>query len=99
MISSFKIKESHKMNINNKLVMFTHGHKYNKDNLPSSVDVLIYGHLHTGFITRMGEVIAINSGSISLPKNNTKHSYLSMSDNIINLIDLCSGKIIDSIEI
>lgn len=99
MISDFKFKESYKIKINNKLVMFTHGHKYNKDNLPLGVDVLIYGHFHTGFICKEGEVVAINSGSISLPKNNTKHSFLSMSDNIINLVDLCSGKILDSIEI
>ena len=94
MISEFKFKSNIKLKIANKNFMFTHGHKYNKDNIPSNVDVLVYGHFHTGFIQQVGQVLCINSGSISLPKNNTKNSYLLIENNTILLKDL-DGNVID----
>ena len=98
MISEFQFNESVYLDISGKKVMCTHGHKYNKDNIPSGVDIIIYGHYHTGFINR-DKVLAINSGSISLPKENTAHSYLQIEDNVIYLKDLIDGRVIDSVEI
>ena len=77
--------------------MFTHGHKYNIDNKVDNIDVLVYGHFHTGFIKKENDVIYINSGSISLPKNDTKNSYLVIDEQSIYLKDL-DNNIIDSIE-
>ena len=74
--------------------LFTHGHKYNINNIPDNVDVLIYGHLHTGFIKEKDGVIYVNSGSISLPKNDTKNSYLIIDENKIILKDI-DGNTID----
>lgn len=88
MISEFKFKDKIELTINGKRVLFTHGHKYNIDNIPQNVDILIYGHFHTGFIQEKNGIICINSGSISLPKNNTKNSYLIIDDNKIMLKDL-----------
>ena len=96
MISLFKFKQNIKLKIAGKNFMFTHGHKYNIDNLPKNVDVLIYGHFHTGFIKQNGEVLCINSGSISLPKDNTENSYLLIEDNKIMLKNL-DNKIINQI--
>ena len=98
MISNFTFAESVTLDIAGKKVMFTHGHKYNKDNVPSGVDAIIYGHYHTGFINR-DNVLAINSGSISLPKENTAHSYLLIEDNNIYLKDLLTNEVIESVEI
>lgn len=98
MISDFKFSESIKLVISNKTVMCTHGHKYNKDNVPSDVDIIIYGHYHTGFIDR-GKILAINAGSVSLPKENTAHSYLLIEDKTIYLKNLLTDEIIDSVEI
>lgn len=94
MISEFKFKKHINLKIFNKNFMFTHGHKYNKDNLPNNVDVLVYGHFHTGFIQQIGQILCINAGSLSLPKNNTKNSYLLIEDNTIFLKDL-DNNIID----
>lgn len=98
MISNFPFAQSVNLNIAGKNVMFTHGHKYNKDNVPSGVDIIIYGHYHTGFINR-GDVLSINAGSVSLPKENTAHSYLLIEDNKIYLKYLLTNKTIDSVEI
>ena len=50
MISEFKFEESLQLNIEGKRFFFTHGHKYNMDNIPKNVDILVYGHFHTGYI-------------------------------------------------
>ncbi len=88
MISEFSFVDHFNLLINNKNVMFTHGHLYNKEHLPENIDVLIYGHFHTGFIEQVGTILCINSGSITLPKNNTAHSLLINENNLIKLIDL-----------
>lgn len=97
MISEFKFDNHLKIIKNNKTLMFTHGHKYNIDNPIENVDVLIYGHYHTGFIKKENNIIYVNAGSVSLPKNDTKNSYLIIDDNKIYLKDL-NMEIIDEIE-
>lgn len=97
MISEFKFNDNVKLDINGKRFFFTHGHKYNIDNLPDNIDAIVYGHFHTGFIKQKDNVICVNSGSISLPKDNTKNSYLIIDDNNIKLMDL-DGNIIDRIK-
>ncbi len=56
----------------------THGHKFNKDNLPplSAGDVLAYGHTHVALDTVVDGVRCINPGSVSIPKENTGHGYI-----------------------
>ena len=98
MISEFQFEESIEMKINNLNFFFTHGHKYNIDNIPENIDVLVYGHFHTGFIKEKNGVLCVNAGSISLPKNNTKHSYLMIDTNHIVLKDI-SGEVIESKEL
>jgi putative phosphoesterase len=94
MISEFKFNESISIDINGLKFFFTHGHKYNIDNIPEGIDVLVYGHFHTGFIKEKDGVICVNSGSISLPKENTKNSYLIIDENEMILKDV-EGEIIE----
>ena len=56
MISEFSFVDHYNIIINNKKVMFTHGHLYNKEYIPDDIDVLIYGHFHTGFIEKVNKV-------------------------------------------
>ncbi len=98
MISEFKIEENITLDINGKKFFFTHGHKYNIDIWPEEeFDVMVYGHFHTGFIKEKEGKIFVNSGSISLPKNNTKNSYLIIDNNSILLKDV-NGNIIEKRE-
>lgn len=99
MISEFELQNSVCMNLNGKKFLFTHGHKNNIDNLPEEdIDVLVYGHFHTGFIKEKDGIICVNSGSITFPKNNTKNSYLIIEDNKIILKDI-EGNVIDCKEL
>jgi len=96
MISEFEIQDNVELTINNKKIFFTHGHKHNIDNIPEGIDVLVYGHFHTGFIKEKDCVIVVNAGSISLPKENTANSYLVIDDNEIKLFDV-EGNVICSV--
>lgn len=99
MISDFELKDNLKLEINGFKVFFTHGHKYNIDNLPEEkIDILIYGHFHTGFIKEKNGIIFANAGSISLPKDNTKNSYLVLNEKELLLKDI-DGNIIDKKEL
>ncbi len=99
MISNFKLENNIIMDVNGFRVFFTHGQKYNIDKLPKKeIDMLIYGHLHTGFIKKKDGIIFANAGSISLPKNNTKNSYLILDEKQLVLKDV-KGNIIDKIDL
>ncbi len=88
MITEILFEEEKLMEINGFKVMCQHGQRYNIDNIPSGCDILIYGHFHCGMIEEKQGVIVINTGSTSLPKNNTAHSYIVMEDNKITLKDI-----------
>ena len=94
MISYFKFEQNIDMQVNGKKVFFTHGHVYNMDNLPDKqIEIMFYGHYHTGFIEEENGIIFANPGSISLPKNNTEHSYIIFDEDAIILKNV-DGKII-----
>lgn len=89
MISEFKFEDHLLLNINGKNIYFTHGHKYNIEVIPyEDFEILIYGHIHQGFIQEKEGYIFANPGSISLPKCGTVHSYLVLDDGLITLKDV-----------
>ena len=64
-------------NIGKYKVWLTHGHNYyvsmgsetiNKEAVARRMDIVMYGHTHRPEIDREGEVIAINPGSLSYPR-------------------------------
>ena len=99
MISNFDFLQSALIIAGGKKFFLTHGHVYNKDKMPKTkIDGIIYGHFHTGFIEEKDGVIIANTGSLSLPKNNTANSYITLDDNQIILKDI-SGNIINKKQI
>lgn len=94
MISNFKFEQHIEMQVNGKNVFFTHGHVYNVENVPDKdIDIMFYGHYHTGFIKEENGITFANPGSISLPKNNTEHSYIIFDEDKITLKNV-DGEII-----
>lgn len=89
MISDFKLEPYIEMQVNGKKVFFSHGHVYNMDNIPhKDIDIMFYGHFHVGFIEEENGIIFANPGSISLPKNNSEHSYIIFDEKAITLKDV-----------
>ena len=71
MISQFPFVQQAIIPVKGRRLYFTHGHVYNKDNLPKLTrgDVLFYGHFHVNNITTVNGVTCVNVSSASLPKD------------------------------
>ena len=96
LISEFDFIEDMCLFVDGKSVFLTHGHVYNKDNMPKTkFDAIIYGHFHTGFIQKQDGTIVANAGSISLPKGGTPSSYIVIENGVMTLKDV-DGKVIAS---
>ena len=94
MISDFDFIENAVVTSGEKTVFLTHGHVYNKDDMPKTrFNAVVYGHFHTGFIENIDGVTVANAGSLSLPKNGTPNSYMTLENGVLILKDL-DGKVI-----
>lgn len=94
MISEFDFLPAVCLRLKDKLCFLTHGHIYNIDHPPKTkYDAVIYGHFHTGFIKQKDGVLYINAGSVSIPKDETEHSYLLATDEKISLKKMGGGTI------
>lgn len=85
---------------NNRRLFLTHGHIYNKNNLPniSTGDVLIYGHTHVPLTEKINNMFIINPGSITFPKENTPNCYGILEDNTFKIKTL-DGEVFKEIDI
>ena len=72
------------LSLNDRTIFATHGHQFNRDNLPmlKEGDILLNGHFHVPAGERIGKYIYLNPGSISIPKENSEHSYMIIEDNV-----------------
>ena len=70
--------------IGEKLLYATHGHVYNKANPPKMKkgDILLNGHFHVPAFEELEDFIYMNPGSVSIPKENSQHSYMILEDNM-----------------
>ncbi len=64
------------------LIMATHGHVYNLDHPPKlqKGDVLLHGHTHVPANMATETFRYLNPGSIAIPKEGSKHSYMTFED-------------------
>ena len=64
------------------MIYMTHGHIYNENNLPpiSDGDILLHGHTHVPKCTEHEKYIYMNPGSVSIPKENSHHGYMTLRD-------------------
>ena len=67
--------------VGQRLVYATHGHVHNLKNLPPLApgDILLHGHTHIPAWTEFGEEnLYLNPGSLSIPKEGSAHSYMTL---------------------
>lgn len=67
----------------NHIIYATHGHIFNEDNLPPlrHGDILLNGHTHVPKCVEHDNYVYMNPGSVSIPKENSSHSYMIFDDN------------------
>ena len=73
-----------------KMIFATHGHNHNTKNPPmlKEGDILLHGHTHVAICEDCGEYTYINPGSVSIPKEDTPHSYMMFEDGKFTWKDL-----------
>lgn len=73
-----------------KLIFCTHGHVYNNAHLPPLCpgDVLLHGHTHVPAWENHGAYLYLNPGSVSLPKENSWHGYMTLENGAFTWKDL-----------
>lgn len=76
-----------------RLVFATHGHVYNAAHLPPlrAGDILLHGHTHVPACEERGGITILNPGSVAIPKENSPHGYMTLSEGVFRWIDLASG--------
>ena len=62
---------------NNRSIYMSHGHVYSPDNLPPMPEgsIFLSGHTHVLMAENKGDILCVNPGSVSLPKNNNPKTY------------------------
>lgn len=90
-ILEFPIMSEYAVIFADDIVMYlTHGDKYNIDNpLPMNEhNIMIYGHTHIPLYEENENGVFVNPGSVSIPKENSEHSYLIYEDGVFTWKDL-----------
>ena len=64
------------------MIFLTHGHVYHEGHLPmlKKGDVLLHGHTHVPACRVHETYVYLNPGSVSIPKEGSKHGYMTYED-------------------
>jgi putative phosphoesterase len=91
------LSESLLMFLDDRLMFATHGHIYNENKLPAlqAGDVFLQGHTHIPVMKKEGKYFFINPGSVSIPKENSEHSYMIYENSCFTLKNLDGDKLAD----
>ena len=81
-------------------IFVSHGHKFSPTNLPPMPEkaVFLYGHTHVKKIEKIGDVLCLNPGSITLPKENNPKTYASYENGVFEIKTL-DGTVCDTISV
>ena len=89
LISDFEFVSEAVLSDGGKRVFLQHGDRISIEHLPKNCGSgFFYGHYHTSFIKRMGDVLVANPGSVSLPKQDTARGYLLLENGTVTLKEL-----------
>ena len=70
--------------LDSRVIYATHGHVYNENKLPPlcSGDILLNVHTHVPGYTVYEKYIYMNPGSVSIPKEDSPHSYMTLENGV-----------------
>ncbi|WP_434311723.1 phosphodiesterase [Hominifimenecus sp. rT4P-3] len=72
------------LDLGNRMVFATHGHIFHENHLPplKAGDILLHGHTHVPICRAVEEIMILNPGSVSIPKEDSPHSYMTLEDGV-----------------
>ena len=88
---NFPMSQNATLFVDGKTIFASHGHVHCKDTPPALAkgDILVNGHFHVPTAEVFGnDNLYVNCGSVSIPKQNSPHSYLVLQDNTFVWKDL-----------
>lgn len=75
-----------------RMIFVTHGHKFNTASMPPirKNDILLHGHTHVPACENVEgmAVVYCNPGSVSIPKEDSPHSYMILENGVMTWKDL-----------
>lgn len=77
----------------------THGHKYHKQQMPPLKlgEILLHGHTHVPAYEMIGQNLYLNPGSVSIPKEGSRHGVMVLDETRAHWIDLDGNHIREEI--
>ena len=83
------------LELSGRAVYLTHGHVINKAHpLPfSKGDILLHGHTHVPACEDCGDFMYLNPGSVSIPKENSPHSYMVFESGVFSWKNIETGEV------
>lgn len=90
MVLSFPVMADYAVLVLNGLTFYaTHGHVYNRENLPpmKAGDILVHGHTHLQGAEKYGDLFILNPGSTSIPKGGNPATYAILTDTVFRICD------------
>lgn len=84
----------------NRTIYASHGHIFNKDNLPplKEGDIFIHGHTHVWKAKKREHYVLLNPGSVSLPKEGNIQTYGILKDGLFTVRGF-GGEIVKSLKV
>ena len=72
----------------------THGHHLDEAGKALAPgDILLYGHTHVPAFEQKNENYYVNPGSVSIPKENSRHSYMLFENGVFTWKDVETGEV------
>lgn len=90
MVLEFPIMADYCILVRDKMTIYaTHGHVFGEDNPPllHKGDILLCGHTHVPKCVEHEGFIYMNPGSVSIPKEGSRHGYMVIEDNVFTWKD------------
>ena len=91
MVLDFDVMQTYKeADVDGLHLVLTHGHHYHKEkpfDYPEKY-VLLNGHFHVPEITDCGKFLYVNCGSVSIPKQNSAHSFVILENGTFRIEEL-----------
>lgn len=80
--------------LGNRMIYATHGHHINPNDTGNLKvgDILLSGHTHIPMCEERNGILCLNPGSVSIPKENSKHSYMIIDEENMIWKDLTGGE-------
>ncbi|MDO4294369.1 MAG: phosphodiesterase [Eubacteriales bacterium] len=70
------------LDLGDRILFATHGHHFSAQNLPplKAGDLFLQGHTHVPGHTEQDGIYCLNPGSVSIPKENSWHGYMTLEN-------------------